>query len=81
MPAYLASGGFALMLAPDHDFAAASVNYGGLDDETARAELIPGSTRSATMAVTIEAPPFPRVALAGPDGNGSRRLLQLGPSR
>jgi carboxymethylenebutenolidase len=25
------------MLAPDHDFAAASVNYGGLDDETARA--------------------------------------------
>ena len=30
-------GGFALMLAPDHDFAAASVNYGGLDDETARA--------------------------------------------
>lgn len=30
-------GGFALMLAPDHDFAAASVNYGGLDDATARA--------------------------------------------
>jgi carboxymethylenebutenolidase len=30
-------GGFALMVAPDHDFAAASVNYGGLDDETARA--------------------------------------------
>ena len=30
-------GGFALMLAPDHDFAAASVNYAGLDDETARA--------------------------------------------
>ena len=30
-------GGLALMLAPDHDFAAASVNYGGLDDATARA--------------------------------------------
>lgn len=30
-------GGFALMMAPDHDFAAASVNYGGLDGETARA--------------------------------------------
>ena len=30
-------GGFALMLAPDHDFAAASVNYGALDDTTARA--------------------------------------------
>ncbi|NUU30140.1 dienelactone hydrolase family protein [Arthrobacter sp. C9C5] len=30
-------GGFALMLAPDRDFAAASVNYGGLDDATARA--------------------------------------------
>lgn len=30
-------GGFALMLAPDHEFAAASVNYGGLDDDTARA--------------------------------------------
>ena len=30
-------GGFALMLAPDHDFAAASVNYGGLEGSTARA--------------------------------------------
>ena len=30
-------GGFALMLAPDHDFAAASVSYGGLDGATARA--------------------------------------------
>lgn len=30
-------GGFALMLAPDHDFAAASVNYGGLDEATAAA--------------------------------------------
>ncbi len=30
-------GGFALLVAPDHDFAAASVNYGALDDETERA--------------------------------------------
>jgi carboxymethylenebutenolidase len=30
-------GGLALMLAPGHDFAAASVNYGGLDGATARA--------------------------------------------
>jgi carboxymethylenebutenolidase len=30
-------GGFAVMLAPDHEFAAASVNYGFPDDETARA--------------------------------------------
>ncbi|MGO4807383.1 dienelactone hydrolase family protein [Arthrobacter sp. 2MCAF15] len=30
-------GGFAIMLAPDHDFAVASVNYGGFDEETARA--------------------------------------------
>ena len=73
-------GAYALVLRP------CILSWGATDEEVSRdypgADLIPGGERSATMAVTIEAPParvWPWLVQMGTDRAGRYSCEQLGP--